>query len=323
MPFRYALSSFYIFHENQRYLRYSEFCKYRFLTWRGIPLSFIVNKMRVAELGVKYPRPNLLYFPVNELNKNPEAVLSSLAEFKPDLLEGVPTIVLETARVYAKNKHKFSISIPFINTHGEQLTEGDREFLKETFGAEVYSRYGTGETGVIGVECKEHDGYHLLEESFFVEVVNERYQTLSDGSHGHILVSFFYNDVMPFIRYETGDYGVILPDPCRCGISGRRIKIDGRIGEAVSLKGRNIGVVQFEMILSYFSKSVLRFQVAKKALDTLEVRIIPTSSFRSEVATKLQREFDEAIGVMPTISLVEDIPYTVRGKTKIFVDETV
>lgn len=321
MPFRYALNSFYIRYSIPHYRMYSEFCKYRFLRWGGAPLSFIAHRMRVVELGVRYPRPNLRYFPPEVVNHDPERVCWEIAHFQPFLLEGVPTFVNEVVRVYARNQHRFRIRIPVINTHGERLTEGNREFLRALFGADVFSRYGTGETGVIGVECAARDGFHILEESFVVEIVDQGGAPVPDGSPGRVLVSFFYNDVMPFIRYDTGDRGVILPDSCRCGIPARRIRIDGREGEVVLVNGKSVGVVQFEMILSYFSEYVHRFQVRKTHTGALKLNVVPTERFSREIAERIREEFRRITGVIPLIAAVDGIPATSRGKTKTFIDE--
>lgn len=322
-PFTFAMDSFYNHQNNPHYLKYSEFCKYRSLIWRGVKLPFIVNYMKVAELGVRSPRPNLLFFSLEKLNRDPEHVLVQLENFKPDVLEGFPAIILELANMYAENRHKFNIHIPFIHTRGERLTDADRIFLCEQFGGEIYNRYALSELGVVGIECAQHDGFHLLEESYFVEILDKENNPLPPGTHGRVIVTFFYNNIMPFIRYDTGDYGMIIPETCRCGIPSQRIKIHGRMGDFTIIGKKRLGTAYFEMIIGHYSEHILRFQVAKTNTNSIEVRIVPAPNFSPDVEEKMKYEFRQTISIVPTVVLVESIKRSPNStKIKVFVDET-
>lgn len=320
-PFKYAMSSFYIYSTHRHYLRYSEFCKYRLLFWRGIPLSFIANKMKVAEIGVKYPRPNLRYFSLSQLKSEPRVMLDELQRFKPYLLEGSTSALLEIANIIRTSPISYDIKIPFINTHSERLVEGARGFLEEIFSSDVSSRYGTGETGVVGVECHQKNGFHIHEESFVIEIVDDNYLPLPDGERGRVLLSFFYNDVMPFLRYDIGDYGSLALAPCECGVYSKRLHLDGRTGKVITLRGRRINITQLELIFSYYSDSIVKFQIAK-IRDSLEMRIIPTVRYSFNTGEKLKSEFEGVVGFKPSIISVNSIPYTQgSGKTLTFVDD--
>lgn len=321
-PFKYLMSSFYTRHADPAYGRYAELSKYRFLLKEGLSASFIVNAMRVAELGVRYPRPNARFFSIEDFNASPERFLDDLYALAPDVLESSPSLLHVAAEVNNARLGDRVCRVPFLSIHSEALSDADREFLARSFDAEVYCRYGTGELGAIGIECAEHDGFHINEESYLVEVIDGQGVPVPAGAPGRIVVSFFYNEIMPLLRYDTGDEGVLFAAPCRCGLRTKRIRIAGRNNQMTMLQGRPIGVFQFEMLLSEYSDSILRFQIVQKAVDAIEIKVIPTPRFDERSRERLATEFKRMFGISPTIVAVRELSYSARGKTKVFVDES-
>ena len=65
---------------------------------------------------------------------------------------------------------------------------GDRELLESTFGVECFESYGFHEVQWVSVECPAHDGLHIFEDAFVVQVVDpETGEPLPDGELGALV----------------------------------------------------------------------------------------------------------------------------------------
>jgi phenylacetate-CoA ligase len=98
-----------------------------------------------------------------------------------------------------------------------------RENIENTFGCDIYDGYGLNDGGVGAYECSEHSGLHIDMERSIMEIVDKKGHQMEDGV-GSILATSLYNYAMPFIRYETGDLGHIIPTNCGCGRGSRLLK---------------------------------------------------------------------------------------------------
>ncbi len=114
--------------------------------------------------------------------------------------------------------------ISSVLTSSETLTQTMRIFLQESWGAEVFDHYGMTETGLGGaVECRAHQGMHIRENDLFFEVIDPEGAPLPDGREGELVVTTLTRRGMPFIRYRTGDRGLITSEACPCGSSIKRL----------------------------------------------------------------------------------------------------
>ena len=121
---------------------------------------------------------------------------------------------------------------------------------------------------------------------------------------------------MPLIRYRTGDLTRILPGPCPCGRTHRRIeRIKGRSDDMLIINGVNLFPIQIEktlMAIPAVGRNYL-IEIHKEAyMDRLEVKVeINEEVFRGTLSEleKLQArvvaELRAELGVTPVVKLVE------------------
>jgi phenylacetate-CoA ligase len=133
---------------------------------------------------------------------------------------------------------------------------------------------------------------------------------------------------MPLIRYRTRDLTRILPGPCPCGRTHRRIeRIKGRSDDMLIINGVNLFPIQIEktlMAIPAVGRNYL-IEVRKHAhMDRLEVKVeLNEEVFRGTLAEleKLQArvvaELRAELGVSPVVKLVEPSSLPVsEGKAK-------
>jgi len=120
---------------------------------------------------------------------------------------------------------------------------GDRELLEPTFGAEWFNSYGFHEVQWVSVECPAHDGLHIFEDAFVVQIVDpETGEALPDGEQGAICITELYKTGSPQFRYNIMDLSFLYPhEQCRCGSWLRRMgPFGGRGDNMVKLRGVNV-----------------------------------------------------------------------------------
>jgi phenylacetate-CoA ligase len=140
-----------------------------------------------------------------------------------DCIVGIPVQVLGLARRDAASGAPVSLRSILLST--DQAPRSLVAAIESTWGCRVFDHYGTTETGLGGgVECEALDGYHLREADLLFEVVDpDTGIPVPEGEYGEVVFTTLTREAMPLIRYQTGDRGRFLTEPCPCGTPLRRL----------------------------------------------------------------------------------------------------
>ncbi len=120
---------------------------------------------------------------------------------------------------------------------------GDADVLSSTFGADYYRSYGFHEVQWVASECAMHDGLHIYEDGFIVQIVDvETGEPLPDGQLGSLCVTELYKTGTAQFRYNILDLSYLYPvGQCGCGSWLRKIApFAGRGDNMVKLRGVNL-----------------------------------------------------------------------------------
>jgi phenylacetate-CoA ligase len=149
---------------------------------------------------------------------------------RPAYLSAYPSIAAAiAARLGERGK---GLGLEAVLTYGEALSAEQRWTIESGLGARVVDAYTANEIGFVAVQCPVSGEYHVCSESILVEVVDEAGRLAPPGQPGEVLLTPFYNTVMPLIRYRIGDIGVLAEGPCPCGRTLPRLaEIGGRTRE--------------------------------------------------------------------------------------------
>jgi phenylacetate-CoA ligase len=133
-----------------------------------------------------------------------------------------------------------------------------------------------------------------------------------------------YNYGMPFIRYDTGDQGVLSQEPCACGLRSPRLWVTGRYSSFLTFPARRFHHLEFDGAMDGYMNEVLRYQIAKQSDHDILVRIIPGPAFRDGVRESVRKRVQELVGgdIQIAVETVTSLPTTGRGKSRIVVDES-
>ncbi|MEZ4601234.1 MAG: phenylacetate--CoA ligase [Syntrophotaleaceae bacterium] len=201
----------------------------------------------------------------------------------------------------------------------EPHTEGQRRRIEELFGIRAYNSYGLSEMNGPGVafECEEQNGLHVWEDCFVAEIIDPRtLEPVPDGEEGELVMTTLDRRAMPLIRYRTRDLTRILPEPCPCGRTHRRLaRISGRSDDMFIVKGCNVFPMQIEQVLMRFREVGTDYLIVletRHESDEITIQVeVQKDGFTGDMADlenlsrKIAHEIRDEILVTPTIRLVE------------------
>ena len=215
----------------------------------------------------------------------------------------------------------------------EPHTEGTRHRIEGVFGVDVYNSYGLTEMNGPGVafECEHKSGLHLWEDNFLLEIVDPvSGEPLPEGECGELVLTTLRREAMPILRYRTRDITSIIPEPCACGRTHRRLhRITGRTDDMLIVRGVNIFPQQIERVLMAVPQVGRNYVIVLEGLDDLTVQVeLAASGFDGQVEhlNKLRDHLVEKLRaelwVRPKVDLLPagSLPVT-EGKARRVIDK--
>jgi len=202
---------------------------------------------------------------------------------------------------------------------GEPWSEAMRRRIEESAGIKAYDIYGLPEImgPGVGAECHVQSGLHIFEDHFYPEIIDPQTgNPLADGEEGELVLTTLSKEAMPMIRYRTPDLAAIIPEPCPCGRTMRRIRrIARRSDDMFVIRGVNVFPSQIEAALLAVEGALPQYQIVltqEEGLDQVEVQIEVTPQIFSDqvgavesLQSKLVQEIEHSIGIRVPVRLVE------------------
>ncbi len=218
----------------------------------------------------------------------------------------------------------------------EPWSEAMRRRIEADTGVKAYDIYGLSEIigPGVGIECFAQSGLHVFEDHFYPEVVDPASgEVLPDGAEGELVLTTLSKDAMPMIRYRTRDVTSLIPEPCACGRTIRRIRRIGRRSDDMFIiRGVNVFPSQVETALLAVEGTLPHYQIVlsrEKGLDEMEVKVEVTPEVFSDqiraleaLQHKLEQSLDHTLGIRARVTLVG--PRTIQrseGKAKRVIDQ--
>lgn len=145
--------------------------------------------------------------------------------------------------------------------------------------------YGTAETGNLGFECQEANGWHLPYDAVVQVVDINTGQPLEPGAEGEIVATLF-DKTVTLIRFGTGDLSALNTQPCPCGrTSPRLVGWLGRVGQAVKVRGMFVHPRQLAQAIKQFP-AVVRYQALvtrEGPRDELTIQVEPSEGANLDI----------------------------------------
>jgi phenylacetate-CoA ligase len=263
------------------------------------------------------------------LSMDNEGILNTLKTTGCNIIYSTPSKVIVIAKL--SKKLNITLKIDKVFCAGEPILQTHRKYIKDIWNADIYGIYGSEETDGIGAECDYHCGYHVFDETLFIEILNPETLLPAESNRGVLVITKLGYSGTVLLRYLLGDLVEINQNICKCGRKELRIVPTGRMEEVIWLyDGRKISlksiedalkisfgeIPQYQTIVTNTTKgSVLKFKILPKGNNFLEM----DKKFK-KIIDKSSQDIEEGINkreVKISIEFLKDASkfiYTKRGK---------
>jgi phenylacetate-CoA ligase len=264
--------------------------KWRATRWWGVDLGDreIVVWGSPIELGaqdyVRRIRDNLMRtrllpaFAMSDANL--DGFVRTIRDTRPRMLFGYPSALAHIARHAAVRGvllNNLGIKVAFVTS--ERLYDDQRTAIETAFGCPVANGYGGRDAGFIAHTCPR-GGMHITAEDIIVETIGADGRRTAAGESGEIVITHLASRDFPFIRYRTGDFGILDSRPCACGRGLPLLQeIQGRSTDFVIAAD---GTVMHGLALIYVLRDldgVAGFRIVQETLALTRVEVVPGTGF--------------------------------------------
>jgi phenylacetate-CoA ligase len=281
----------------------------------GSPIE-LGKQDRIKHWRDKLMRTELL--PAFEMSEGKlDQFIATIRRKRPKMLFGYPSALTHIGK-YAQKRgivmSDLGIRVAFVTS--ERLYDDQRATISHVFGCEVANGYGGRDAGFIAHECPA-GGMHLTADDIVVEIINEDGHVQAPGVAGEIVVTHLSTNEFPFIRYRTGDIGMLGANQCACGRGLPLLQdIQGRSTDFVVAAD---GTVMHGLSLIYILRDlpgVKSFKVVQESKQLTRVLLVTDEAFAPDSVAKIEAGFRQRLGaeVSVVVDLVESIPAEKSGK---------
>ncbi|WP_207423841.1 hypothetical protein [Desertivirga brevis] len=287
----------------------------------GDPFLLIAAKEK--PLWWQFLRNEYRFVPKDLSERKIGEVVKLIVDKKISVIIGFPSVVYELASYILKKNVKHGVEAIIFTS--EPTDETKRLFIKNAFGCRVTDRYSNEEVGLIAQQ-KEFGGvYYTNRYNVFVEIVDENKVPVKAGEAGRVVVTDLKSDLVPIIRYDTGD--IAIADEYSNGQLVSLRAVSGRTTEQIlTADGNPIAALALGPLIhkpltakNFFNQ----FQFAQTGEIVYELRIKGGSAVPEVVLNKIKDNLQGILGVKAIIEIrsVEDIKPQKSGKRPIYKNE--
>lgn len=238
-------------------------------------------------------------------------------------LDGYPSAIYTLAKLFEQHNLKID-NIETIYTTAEKLHLYQKEQIERIFNCKVFDYYGSNEQSIFIYTCK-NGNLHVSNKTGLLEVLDENYHPIENGTVGKMIVTSLTSHFMPLIRYDIGDSCIVSENQsCDCGNKGLIIdEIIGRDEDIFKTIDGNY-ITRFSVVLKYLPKSIIESQLILSN-KKMTASILYTS--KDTIEDSLFKEYEEAliskIGKKYKLEKIqiEKIEKSSRGKTRAVIIE--
>lgn len=246
-----------------------------------------------------------------------EQFISVIRRRKPRMLFGYPSalaLLAGHAQRTGVRLDDLGVRVAFVTA--EQLQPEQKQQIEQTFQCKVANGYGARDAGFIAHECPE-GGMHICAEDIVVEILDPSGKPVATGAAGEIVITHMATSAFPFIRYRTGDVGVLGQQRCACG---RGLPLLERVlGRTTDFIVAQDGTVMHGLALIYILRDmeeVNSFKIIQEKRDLIRVQVVPGAGWDQGSQALVEKGFKQRLGaqVQVQIETLDVIPPEASGK---------
>ncbi|MFT6442746.1 MAG: phenylacetate-CoA ligase [Salibacteraceae bacterium] len=287
--------------------------------------SFALIRAKDKSRLLKVLRNEYIVIPTDISENYLNHILNQLIKKKVKVLIGYPTVMFELAKVLSDRPElRKGLKVSSLISASEMLDWEKRKFIYDSFGCSFIDRYSNEEVGLIAQQKRFGEDYFVNNYGVYVEIIDPvTRESTPTGQIGKILVTDVTNNLVPIIRYDTGDLAVAGQYEGERLVSLQRV-IGREVEKLLTTSGKPISSLALgPQIYKPLSRdqALVQFQLvqveAKKFIFKLKGGIgCVTSSTTIEITNNLQKVLGSDAVIK--IEYVHDIPPQPSGKRPVY-----
>ena len=184
-----------------------------------------------------------------------ERQLRLMQYYGTTFISGVASYIMRLSQVANEidiDLHKLKVRNGLFGA--EIFTSGLKKRIQDAWDMDVHDIYGLTEMCGPGVsaDCDQHDGLHLWEDHFLVEIIDPiTLEPVDFEEEGEMVLTTLTKEGMPLLRYRTRDLTKLYDmNVCECGRTHvKHTNIKARSDDMIIIRGTNIYPGQIESVL--------------------------------------------------------------------------
>ena len=241
-----------------------------------------------------------------------------IRKLKPDFIRAYPMFAYIVAKYMKDNGIYPDHKIKGIQLTSESSFPYQHELIEEVFHTTVYMQYGHTECCAFAYTKDKSRIYRTEPLYGFMEILGPDGKQVKAGETGEIVVTSFFNRIMPLIRYKTGDRGEFG------GYEGNAViinRIDGRTQDyVVDNDGHKVMITSLVMAQHCAALGHIRkWQIEQAQKGRVTMRIIRGKDYTDASEKELYDLFMKNSGIRVDFEYVSSLPITERGKSKLII----
>ncbi len=223
------------------------------------------------------------------------ARIRGIVQHRAEVLLCTPTYALHLAEVAARegvDLRGSAVRKIFVAGEPGGSVPAVRERISAAWnGAEVLDHYGMTEVGPVAFQkTGEPDALHIIEESYFAEIIDPKSgAAIADGETGELVLTPLGREANPLLRYRTGDLVRRRPGPGFVLEGG----ILGRTDDMLVVRGVNIFPSAVDAVVRAF-REVAEYRVHVSRHGEMTELSIEIESDDDTAAARIAAKFTEA-----------------------------
>jgi phenylacetate-CoA ligase len=187
----------------------------------------------------------------------------------------------------------------------ETFSESMKKRISGGLDIDVFDIYGmteSGGVGTLGMDCPSHDGIHVWEDQYILEIIDPKTgEAVDDEEEGELVFTSLTREALPMIRFRTADLTrIISRDACDCGRTHLRIApITGRRDDMLIVKGVNFFPRQIEQTLLGIPGIGSNYQIIVEEVEGVNDVRVNVEAEPSVTGYMVEKALKEALGFSP------------------------
>jgi phenylacetate-CoA ligase len=225
-------------------------------------------------------------------------------DLKTRVFTGVVSYGIRLMEVLAEEKE----SLPDLEIGifgAEVFSDSMKKKISSGLDIDVFDIYGmteSGGVGTLGMDCPAHDGIHVWEDQYILEIIDPKTgEPVDDGEEGELVFTSLTREALPMIRFRTADLThVISRDRCECGRTHIRLApITGRRDDMLIVKGVNFFPKQIEQTLLGIPGIGNNYQIIVEEEDGVNSVRVNVEAEPGVTGYMVEKALKEALGFSP------------------------